>query len=64
MPRVHAPLLLYHGSADHVLPQAMGRALFAAANQPKQAVWVNGAGHEDAFDYPKVQQAISSFIQR
>jgi fermentation-respiration switch protein FrsA (DUF1100 family) len=43
--RVYVPLLILHGEADDVVPVAMGRAVFAAANQPKQLVTFPGAGH-------------------
>jgi len=33
---IHAPLLVLQGDEDNVVPPAMGRAVFAAADQPKQ----------------------------
>ncbi len=42
---VRAPVLILHGSDDVQIPTAQGRALFAAAHQPKQLVIVPGAGH-------------------
>jgi fermentation-respiration switch protein FrsA (DUF1100 family) len=39
-----------HGDADNVIPQEFGRRLFAAANDPKQAFWAEGRGHNDIFD--------------
>jgi len=44
---VHAPVLVIHGTADEVIPVAHGRRLYAAANDPKQALWVDGAHHND-----------------
>ena len=42
-----APLLVMHGARDRVVPVAMGRALFAAAPEPK-VLWVcDTAGHDD-----------------
>ena len=41
------PLLQTHGDADRVVPYALGRKLFAAANGPKQFVPVPGGGHND-----------------
>lgn len=40
------PLLVLHGTADPVMPIAEGRRLFAAAADPKRAVWVEGGGHQ------------------
>ncbi len=47
LPDVHAPLLVVHGEADEVIPVAMGRAVYAAANGPKEIVTFPGAGHSD-----------------
>jgi abhydrolase domain-containing protein 17 len=42
-----APVLVIHGTRDGIIPFAHGRALHAAAPGPKQALWVEGAGHND-----------------
>jgi fermentation-respiration switch protein FrsA (DUF1100 family) len=44
------PVLVVHGTADDVIPVRHGRALFAAAPEPKSALWVEGAGHNDIFE--------------
>ncbi|MEM9011982.1 MAG: alpha/beta hydrolase [Pseudomonadota bacterium] len=44
---IEAPLLLLHGDADEVIPVAHGRALFAAAVEPKQLIVYEGGGHDD-----------------
>jgi fermentation-respiration switch protein FrsA (DUF1100 family) len=43
--RLHAPLLVMHGEADSVIPIALSRALFAAANEPKRFVALPGVDH-------------------
>jgi abhydrolase domain-containing protein 17 len=45
--RVHAPVLVIHGTEDEVIPVSHGRRLYEAAGQPKQALWVEGAHHND-----------------
>ncbi len=47
LPSVTAPLLVIHGEDDEVIPVAMGRAVYAAANDPKEIVTFPGAGHSD-----------------
>lgn len=42
---VRVPVLISHGDPDEVIPTSEGRALFAAANEPKQLLIVPGAGH-------------------
>lgn len=39
------PLLQTHGDADRIIPFALGKKLFAAANEPKQFIPVKGGGH-------------------
>ena len=45
--QVHAPVLVMHGTADAVIPISHGRRLYDAASNPKQSLWVEGAGHND-----------------
>jgi fermentation-respiration switch protein FrsA (DUF1100 family) len=47
IPRLHAGLLVLHGDSDEIVPLAHGRALFAAAGEPKRIQVVEGAGHND-----------------
>jgi uncharacterized protein len=47
---VTAPLLILHGTEDAVIPFASGQALFAAANDPKTFVTLEGQGHNALFD--------------
>ena len=45
--RVRAPILVIHGTLDEVIPVSHGRRLYDAAGRPKQALWVEGAHHND-----------------
>ncbi len=49
--RIAAPLLILHGARDRVVPVALGRALFAAAREPKRLEIFPRAGHSDLFDH-------------
>jgi pimeloyl-ACP methyl ester carboxylesterase len=46
---LNVPLLLIHGEQDRLVPTEQGRAIFAAANEPKILHTVPGAGHLDIF---------------
>ncbi len=47
LPKVTAPLLVMHGEDDRVIPVEMGKAVYAAANAPKEIVTFPRAGHSD-----------------
>jgi len=47
---VHASILIVHGTADDVVPFAMGKELFAAAPEPKSFYAIEGAGHNDLLE--------------
>jgi fermentation-respiration switch protein FrsA (DUF1100 family) len=63
--RVRAPVLIIHGTGDHVVPLSMGRRLFEAANEPKRFFPVQGAGHDDPYAVggDAYFHTLSSFIQ-
>ena len=46
---IHAPLLLFHGSADLLVPPAMGQTVAAAAPGPVEVVLIEGAGHNETY---------------
>lgn len=52
---VHLPLLVFHGSEDDAIPIASSRKLFDVANEPKIFHEIEGAGHNNLFDYPLVE---------
>lgn len=41
------PTLFIHGTKDRIVPFVHGRRNFECAGEPKTAVWVEGAGHND-----------------
>ena len=61
--RIGVPLFVLHGERDEVIPVRFGRVLFAAATQPKQALWLPNAGH-DALGLYAVDDAVLDFLRR
>jgi fermentation-respiration switch protein FrsA (DUF1100 family) len=61
--KVTAPLLIVHGEEDDVVPVAMGRALFEAANAPKEIATLPGAGHGDHYLFGSYDK-IFAWIER
>lgn len=59
----HGPLLQSHGTADRLIPFAMGRRLFEAANEPKQFVAIQGGDHNDP-QSEEYYAALSAFFDR
>jgi len=59
------PKLFLHAKNDMTIPIAHGRAVFAAAAEPKEFVELN-AGHADAYeaDRTRYYSAIDAFIRR
>lgn len=47
IPSVRCPVLVIHGRRDEIVPFWHGERLLRAAPEPRQAWWVDGAGHND-----------------
>ena len=48
--RVRCPVLVFHGTADMLVPMDMGRRVAEAAPGPKEFVMIEGAGHNETYD--------------
>lgn len=59
--RVEAPVLIVHGQQDATIPIRLGRELYQLAAQPKQKLWIAGAGHNDLFDHGAAE-AVLEFL--
>lgn len=62
MPRVQAPLLMFHGELDQTIPAAHGRQVFEAAAGPKQAFFFPQVSHND-FDSALISEHVSAFAR-
>jgi uncharacterized protein len=64
--RVRAPKLIIHSRRDELVPVEMGERLYAAAPEPKHAVWLDRSGHNDAHihEEPQLSSAIRALLQR
>ena len=62
---LHAPVLVIHGTRDRIIPFSHGRRLFALAPEPKQAFWVENAGHNDVMTVAgeRYARALRTFTQ-
>jgi fermentation-respiration switch protein FrsA (DUF1100 family) len=60
---IHAPLLVAHGERDTVVPTDLGRALFAAAHEPKESWFAPLGTHTDLSQHGLLDIALG-FIKR
>jgi abhydrolase domain-containing protein 17 len=63
--QVHVPVLVAHGTEDRLIPLWHAQALYAAANQPKTLLPIQGAGHNNVNEMGGQQylQGIQTFAQ-
>ena len=50
MPSIRGPVLIFHGTADMLVPMRMGQDVAAAAAGPVEFVMIEGSGHNDTYD--------------
>lgn len=50
MPGIHCPTLVFHGTADMLVPMTMGRDVARTAGGPVEFVMIEGAGHNDTYE--------------
>ena len=64
--RVRCPVLVIHGRADDIVPIAHGRALWAAAHEPKWFLALDRAGHNDLWivSADRVLRTLEEFAER
>jgi fermentation-respiration switch protein FrsA (DUF1100 family) len=64
--QVRAPILVIHGTDDEVIPVSHGRRLYEAAREPKQALWIEGAHHNDVpiVAGPRYWSTLAAFARR
>jgi fermentation-respiration switch protein FrsA (DUF1100 family) len=46
---IHIPVLVLHGDHDSIVPFALGRQVYEAANEPKEFYVISGADHNDTY---------------
>jgi len=56
--RIDMPVMILHGEVDRVVPIDMGRAVFDAAQHPKQSHFVPHFGHEELVDFGAPDQVL------
>ncbi|MCB2101208.1 MAG: alpha/beta hydrolase [Rhodobacterales bacterium] len=61
---VRTAVMVAHGDADRTVGQARGRALFAAAVEPKEAHWIPDANHSNIFERADMVVRVTDLARR
>lgn len=61
--KINAPLYIYHGMQDRIVPIEQGEQLYRKAKQPKQMFIIKNRGHNDLVSYDVITQ-ITKFINQ
>ncbi|HTN07082.1 alpha/beta hydrolase [Agriterribacter sp.] len=60
---VNAPVTIFHGTADKVIPYSNAHRLTAAIHSKDKFITIDNAGHNNLNDYPQFHTAINSILQ-
>jgi fermentation-respiration switch protein FrsA (DUF1100 family) len=65
IPSIEVPVMVVAGSADSIVPLEQSQRLFAAANEPKRILIIEGADHNDAAlnDGDQMLDDITTFLE-
>ena len=60
---IKSPLLLMHGEKDNIINIKLGKRVFNAAPEPKRALYLPNAGHNNLFDF-NLYNKIFRFLEK
>jgi pimeloyl-ACP methyl ester carboxylesterase len=61
--QVAAPIVLFHGDRDGVIPHNSSVRLQALLKPNEQFITIKGSGHNDLLDHPQYQQVIATLLK-
>jgi len=66
IPRIPCPKLFIHSRDDEIVPFGMAERLYAAAAEPRECAWFDGAGHNDLWVVHEKEYfaLLSRFLER
>jgi uncharacterized protein len=64
LPAVTAPVTIFHGDADRVIPYSNSRLLEPLLKPGDEYVTIPGAGHNNLHDFPLFKQKLDSVMER
>ncbi len=60
--KIKSPLLVIHGEKDDVISINFGKKVFKSAPEPKKAIFVSDAGHNNLYEF-KIFDKIKHFLK-
>jgi hypothetical protein len=65
MPGIRIPTLIFHGTADMLVPMRMGQDVAAVAGGPVEFVMIEGSGHNDTYDLggKRYRDKLAAFVK-
>lgn len=65
MSGIRCPSLIFHGTADMLVPMRMGQDVAAAAGGPVEFVMIEGSGHNDTYDLggKRYRDKLAAFVK-
>ncbi len=63
LPKVIAPVAIFHGTEDNTVPYASGKKLTELFKKGDQFITLEGAGHNNLNDYPLYHTTLDSLLQ-
>ena len=60
--KIKSPLLVIHGEKDDVISINFGKKVFKSAPEPKKAIFVSDAGHNNLYEF-KIYDKIKHFLK-
>ena len=63
MKNINIPLLIMHGEKDNIINITLGKKVFDSAPEPKQALYIPNAGHNNLFDF-NLYEKIFRFLKK
>lgn len=62
LPKVTAPILIFHGTSDGVIPYSNAKKLQATLKPGDQFITIEGGSHNDLNNFPQMQRALDSLL--
>ena len=62
LPKVLAPVTIFHGTSDGVIPYSNAKRLQATLKPGDQFITIEGGGHNNLNEFPRVQQVLDSLL--